>query len=106
MKLDDFGSHHQFIAAAAGSIVGLYAVPGDTLRSRLANILAGFVIAIFAGPALIEYLGITSLRVSAGIVFIVGSTGLVVFDAVVEAVKKMDIAEWIRGWLPGRKGGQ
>lgn len=106
MKLDDFGSHHQFIAAAAGSIVGLYAVPGDTLRSRLANILAGFVIAIFAGPALIEYLGITSLRVSAGIIFITGSTGLVVFNAVIEAVKKMDLAGWIRGWLPGKKEGQ
>lgn len=106
MKLDDFATHHQFIAAAAGSAVGLYAVPGESIWARVANILAGFVIAIFAGPALIEYLGITSLRVSAGLIFIVGSTGLVVFNAVVEAVKKMDLAEWIRGWMPGKKGGQ
>lgn len=104
MKLDDFGTHHQLVAATAGSVVGLYAVPGETLRSRVANILAGFVIAIFAGPALVEYLGITSVRVSAGVIFIVGSTGLVVFNACVEAVKKMDIAAWVLSWLPGKKG--
>jgi hypothetical protein len=95
---------HPAVAAAAGSLVGLRAMPGSTLVEKLFNLGASFLLAVYAAPWVIDQMNVTSARLSAGIIFGMGATGLVVFNAVVEAFKKTDLAAYIAGWLPRRKG--
>lgn len=97
---------HPVVAAAVGAIVGLRALPGTSIVEKLANVGAGFAIAAFAGGALVDQMAIVSPKLVAGMIFVVGATGLVVFNAIVEAIKRTDLAAWVAGWLPGRKGGQ
>lgn len=96
----------QAAPAFAGAALSLRALPGATLTQRVCNLAAGAAIAIFGGAAIVEHLHIESLRIVSGIIFIAGATGLVIFDAVIEAIKKTDLVAWISSWLPGRKGGQ
>lgn len=95
---------HPVVAAAVGSIVGLKAVPGASLGERMTNLVASFALAVYGGPALIEHMGVSSVKIGAGIVFLVGAAGLVVFNACIEAFRQTDLAAWLTGWLPRRKG--
>lgn len=97
---------HPVVAAAIGSIVALKAIPGTGYVEKAVNVGASFALAVYAGPALVEYMEVTSLKVAAAVIFAVGATGLVVFNAAIDALKKTDLAAWVAGWLPGRKGGQ
>lgn len=108
VKLDDLPDWlaHPAVAAALGSALGLKALPGVSIVEKLLNLGASFALAVYAGPALVEYMGVTSLKVAAAVIFAVGATGLVVFNAAIDALKKTDLAAWVAGWLPGRKGGQ
>ena len=96
---------HPVIAAAVGAVLGLYALPGATVPQKIGNVAAGFAIAAWLGPALVDYMAISSPKLASGAIFVIGATGLVVFNAVIEAIKRTDLAAWIAGWLPGRKGG-
>lgn len=104
MKLAELMDYalHPVVAAAVGSAVGLRAIAGATLVQRLLNLGASFAFAVYAGPAVLEHMQISSARISAGIIFATGATGLVVFNAIVEAIKQTDLAAWLRGWLPNR----
>lgn len=97
---------HPVVAAAIGSIVALKAIPGTGYVEKAVNVGASFALAVYAGPALVEYMDVTSLKIAAGVIFAIGATGLVVFNAVIEAIKRTDLAAWVMGWLPGKKGGQ
>jgi hypothetical protein len=97
---------HPVVAAAVGAIVALKAIPGTGYVEKGVNVGASFALAVYAGPALVEYMEVTSLKIAAGVIFAIGATGLVVFNAVIEAIKRTDLASWVAGWLPGRKGGQ
>lgn len=92
------------IAAAAGALVGLRALPGSSYLEKASNMAAGFAIAAFGGPALVEYLGVQSAKLGSGIVFVCGAVGLVVANAVWEGVKHIDLAGIVSGWL--RKKGE
>jgi uncharacterized membrane protein YedE/YeeE len=96
---------HPVLAAAVGALVGLRALPGSSLPEKLLNVGAGFAIAAWGGSAIVEHLSVTSPKIAAGMVFFVGAAGLVVFNALIEAIKRTDLAAWLSGWLP-RKGGQ
>lgn len=108
VKLDDLPDWlaHPAIAAALGSVLGLKAIPGASLLEKVSNLAAGWALAVYAGPALVEYMEISSLKIAAGVIFAIGATGLVVFNAVIEAIKRTDLAAWVMQWLPGKKGGQ
>jgi hypothetical protein len=95
---------HPVVAAAAGALVGLRALPGTSYIEKLANVSCGFAIAAWGGPALVDWLVITSPRVASGMIFICGATGLVVANALWEAIKRTDFAAWIMSWLPKRGG--
>lgn len=88
-----------YVAALAGALLGLKAVPGGTIKDRLANLLFGLLMAVYVGPALVDYLHITSRNVSACIVFSVGAAGLVAFGALVEGIKQTQFGTIISGWL-------
>lgn len=95
---------HPVSAAAIGSVVGLKAVPGATLGERVFNLAASFGLAVYAGPALVEHMGVTSPRIGAAIIMGCGATGLVLFSAIVEAIKRTDLAAWLVSWLPRKRG--
>jgi hypothetical protein len=95
---------HPAVAAAAGSLVGLRAMPGTSIVEKLFNLTASFLLAVYVAPWAIDHMNVTSTRLAAGIIFGMGATGLVVFNAVVEAFKKTDLAAYVAGWLPRRKG--
>lgn len=97
---------HPVVAAAVGAIVALKAIPGTGYPEKALNVGASFALAVYAGPALVEYMEVTSLKIAAGVIFAIGATGLVVFNAIIEAVKRTDLAAYVMSWLPGRKGGQ
>lgn len=96
---------HPVVAAAVGAIVGLRALPGASVPEKIANVTAGFAIAAWAGTAAVEYMGIASPKLASGAIFVTGATGLVVFNAIIEAIKRTDLAAWLSGWRP-KRGGQ
>lgn len=95
---------HPVVAAAAGALLGLKALPGTSIPEKLANVAAGFLLAAWGGAALVEYLVIASPKISAGVIFMVGAAGLVVFDSFIQAFKRTDLAACILSWLPRRRG--
>lgn len=95
---------HPVVAAAAGALLGLKALPGTSIPEKLANVAAGFLLAAWGGAALVEYLVIASPKIAAGCIFMTGAAGLVVFDSLIQAFKKTDLAEYIMSWLPRRSG--
>ena len=97
---------HPVVAAAAGALLGLKALPGSSIANKLANVFAGFLLAAWGGAALVEYLQIENIKIAAGAVFMTGAAGLVVFDAAIAALKQTDFAAYIASWLPKKKGGE
>jgi hypothetical protein len=91
-----------FVAALAGAALGLRALPGANIYEKAANLAFGFIVAIFAGPAVLEWLHITSLKLSAGVIFGFGAAGLVLFGAIIEGVKSTQFGVIIQGWLSKR----
>ena len=103
---------HPVLAAVCGALLGLKALPGASIWERLANVGAGFVIAVFAGPALVDYMEVSSPNIGAGIIFGLGSAGLVLdavrvagHGVVIDAIRRTDLVAWVAGWLPRRKQG-
>lgn len=92
-----------YIAALAGAILGLKAVQGPSLGERFANLISGFLMAIFLGPAIVDWLHIASPRIASGITFAVGAAGLVGFAAIMEGIRQTQFGAIISGWL-SRKG--
>jgi len=91
-----------YIAAVAGAILGLRAFPGSSLLERFTNLFSGFLFAVFIGPAIVDYLHISSLRLAAGLVFAVGASGLVIFAAMLEGVKQTQFGVILAGWITRR----
>lgn len=97
---------HPVVAAAVGAVVGLRALPGTSIVEKLANVGAGFAIAAWGGAAAVDYMAIASPKLASGMIFVIGAVGLVVFNAVIEAIKRTDLGAWVSSWLPRRGGGQ
>lgn len=90
------------LAALGGSIVGLKGMPGATWGERVANLVMGFLAAVYLGPAVAEWLHLESPRVVAGVVFACGAGGLVVLGAALDGVKATKVGEIITGWISRR----
>lgn len=90
---------HPAVAAAAGSILGLRAMPGASLGEKIINLGLGFLFALFIGPLIVETMSVTNHRVSAGIIFAAGAAGLVVFGAVIDGIKQTPLGPVFSGWL-------
>lgn len=103
MNLDpDTVTGNTFVAALAGAILGLKAVPGASYMERLSNLMFGFLLAVYGGPALVDYLHVTSQKLASGLVFAVGAGGLVVFAALVDGVRQTPLGAIISGWFTRR----
>jgi hypothetical protein len=97
---------HPVVAAAVGAVVGLRALPGTSMLEKAANVGAGFAIAAWGGAAAVDYMQIASPKLASGMIFVIGAVGLVIFNALVEAIKNTDLGAWLGSWLPRRKGGE
>lgn len=93
-----------WFVAAAGSMLGLKAMPGASLPEKIGNLCAGFLIATFGGPALIEWLPINSPKLAAFAIFGLGACGLVLWASLIEGIRRTDFGAWLTNWLPRRKG--
>lgn len=81
----------------AGAVVALRWLPVETTRlDRFVAALGGFAAAANLGPALAEVVGVSSVRVEAGIVFAVGLFGMAIAGEVITAVKDVQAAGIIR----------
>ena len=92
-----------YLAAAAGALLGLRAFPGSSPRQIVANLVVGALTAVFVGPGLADWEGTTSPRIYAFIIFATGATGLVFFSAVIEGVRQTPFGQILTGWL-SKKG--
>lgn len=91
------------LAALSGSIVGLKGMPGATWPERAANLLLGFISAVYLGPAIADWLHLESPRVVAGVVFACGAGGLVVLGGVIEGLRTVRWGDLVAGLIQ-RKG--
>lgn len=95
-----------WVAAGAGAIISLRALPGASITEKLVSVGAGFLIAAYCGPALVDYMGWSNPRLAALAIFGSGSVGLVVFSGIVEGIRKTDFGAWLASWLPRKRGDQ
>lgn len=94
-----------FAVGAAGGLVALRFAPGLTWFERAFNVLCGSLCAGFSGPALAEWLQVSSPGMQAGLSFGVGMFGLSLAAAVVQGIRDVRLSEIISGWLTrGGKG--
>lgn len=99
------GPHAHWFAAAAGALVGLKALPGSSITEKLSNVAAGFAIAAWSGPAIVDHLAISKPSIAAGVVFGVGACGLVLFHSLIAAIRTTDFAAWLAQFMPPRRKG-
>lgn len=100
----DLITGNTYIAALAGAILGLKAIPGASFAERAGNLLFGFLMAVFLGPAIVDWLHIASTRIASGITFATGAAGLVGFAAIMEGVRQTQFGAIISGWLSRNRG--
>jgi hypothetical protein len=100
----DLIAGNTYLAAIAGAILGLKAIPGTSVKERWGNLLMGALLAIYIGPAMVDYLHITSVRVAAGITFALGAAGLVAFAAIIDGIRQTQFGAIISSWLSRNKG--
>jgi len=92
-----------FAAGALGSLVALRFAPGASWAERAFNVVTGSLCAGFLGPAVADWLHVTSPNMTAGMNFGVGMFGLSLAAAITQGIKDTKFAEILGGWL--RKGG-
>lgn len=95
--------NNPILASFLGAVVGLRFAPGLTWIERVGNVAAGMVLAVYAAPALTDYLQVAKPGMLAGLSFAVGLFGLSLAAAVTNAIRQANLAEWAGSWLR-RKG--
>lgn len=90
------------MAGIAGALVGLKFLPGATWAERVFNLFAGILCAAFGAPGIVEWLHINNKAILMACAFLVGLFGLSLCSAVVDAIKNLQLAEIIKGWISRR----
>ncbi len=89
----------------AGAIVSLrFAPEGTTWGDRAASVAGGIASSVYLAPWAVEWLGVASVRVEAGMGFAFGALGLVVLGEATRAVREAQLGQALRGWLRKRAG--
>jgi hypothetical protein len=79
---------------AGGALSAIYAFPGASIGIKLTNGMASFLVAIFAGSAIVEKLQVESIKVSAFLIFTTGIIGLIGVNGLLDWARKTPIANW------------
>ncbi len=92
---------HPVTAGVLGSLLGLRWAPGLSIVDKCLNVAGGTIVSAFGGPALGEYLELTPSQLAvAGLVL--GLFGISLVDAVMRAVRSIDLASIISSWTTRR----
>lgn len=84
----------------AGAIISLRFMPVETTwLDRLMSVAGGIAASAFLAPAVSEWLGVASVRIEAGMGFMMGSLGLVVLGEATKAVREAQLGQALRGWI-------
>lgn len=90
-------------AGVTGSIVGAKFVPAPSWLERFLNLALGAACAAFVAPAVVEWLHVSSRSWQMAVAFVIGVFGLSLCSAVIDGIKKLDLATIISGWI-SKKG--
>lgn len=86
---------HPLIAALAGSVMAsFHAFPGASRSAKLLNGISSFIVGIYLGPAINEWQGITSERISALIIVAASLGGLILANGFLEYLKTTQALNW------------
>lgn len=87
------------VAAIAGGLISLKFAPDVTsVAGRALCVAQSAAVAIFGGPALAQYLQATSAA-EIGIVLLTGALCMSLLNAIVRAIRALDIAALAASWL-------
>lgn len=95
---------HPVIAGLIGALIGLRFAPGPGIVSRLVNVAAGAVTAGYVAPAAAELFALQSAVTQSALAFATGMFGMSIAAAIMQAVKDLQLAQIITGWI-SRRGG-
>lgn len=93
--LDDLqrAMYHPFVASLIGAFgAAVHAFPGATTSAKALNGVSCFFIGIYMGPAVIEWRGIVSEKISAAIIIACALGGLIVVNACLEYLRTTKLA--------------
>jgi len=83
-----------------GAIVSLrFAPQGATWGDRAATVAGGIASAVYLAPWAVEWLGVASSRVEAGMGFALGALGLMVLGEATKAIREAQLGQALRGWI-------
>lgn len=87
-------------AGLAGAVIASFKfLPGASWAERVANVLAGGVIAYFVAPAAWEGFKLTSVAMLGFMAFMLGMFGMSLAAAGVQAIKDTKFAEALSSWI-------
>lgn len=94
--------YHPVVASFTGALgAAFYAFPGATIGIKAMNGIACFFVGIYAGPAIVEWRGVVSAKISAAIIIACALGGLIIVNSCLDYLRKTKIAEmpFLRGFL-------
>lgn len=90
---------HPLAAGLLGAMIGLKFAPGLSWFERVTNVAAGAACAGYVTPAAAEVFGLVSAPMQSALGFAVGMFGMSVAAALIEAVRAVQWADIVSGWL-------
>ena len=88
-----------WVAAAVGSAVSLKFMPGASWVERAGSAFITYGSGVVLGGAIVDHIGIVSGKSAAGIVLLTSALSLVVFQVIVDAIRKTALGDVIDWWL-------
>ncbi len=102
----DHAPSSSVLASILGALVtSLRFTPGAGLTERISNALAGSAGAIYATPALVQWLSIKSQAYENGLAFALGLFAMSLMAALTQAIKETQWGQVLTAWLQKRVGG-
>lgn len=92
-------SRNPFVVGAVGAVLALRSVPGTDRWEKCINVLGGSVCAGYGTPFLAEWMGWTSLNITAFASLIIGLSSMTLVAEFLLAIRAVKWADIITGWI-------
>lgn len=91
-----------FTVGGFGALVALKFAPGNSWWERVTNVASGALAAGFLAPALVDWLQLKTPGLANAAAFVIGLLGMSLIAALLEGIKKLDVAGLLTGLFPRR----